>query len=201
MLLTTNQRPPRRLGTPPDSDHVASVFGKFVVYGLIGWAVEVVFTGASAALFEKDKSATAKTYLWMHPIYGAAGLLLEWMAKKLRSLPEGAKPLAYVPVIYGVEYVTGWALRRTLGHCPWDYKDRGLNFHGLIRLDYAPAWLLAGYLFTPVARRVEHALRPLEDAAQAAGVAVADAAKAAGSAVAEAAVSATETALEPALRR
>lgn len=136
------------------------MFSRFLVYGFMGWAMEVVFTGASSALLEKDRSATAKTYLWMHPIYGGAMLLMEWMSRKLAHVHPAVRPLAYLPVIYGAEYVSGWGLRRILGKCPWHYS-RGLHLHGLIRLDYAPAWLLAGYLFEPFSRRVQHALRPM----------------------------------------
>ena len=34
--------------------------------------------------------------------------------------------------------------------CPWDYGDAPLNIHGVIRLDYAPLWLLAGLFFEHV---------------------------------------------------
>lgn len=141
---------------------------RFFVYGFLGWATEILFTGASSVLVERDASATAKTYLWMHPIYGAAGLLLEWMSAKLEKVPSAVRPLAYLPVIYGVEYATGWALRKALGKCPWDYSGRGYNVHGLVRLDYAPAWLAAGFLFEPVAERVRHATRPITAVATAA---------------------------------
>lgn len=140
------------------------MLGRFLVYGFLGWGVEVFFTGLSNAIFGRDKSATGKSYLWMHPIYGAAGVALEYVSRKLDKYPA-TKPFAYVPLIYAVEYGTGYALRRALGHCPWDYGNNGKNLHGLIRLDYAPAWLLAGFLFDPVAKRVQQALTPVAEAA------------------------------------
>lgn len=128
---------------------------RFVIYGGLGWMLEVLMTGASAVVHGRDRCATAKTYLWMHPIYGAGGLLLEQVSARLgRRVPRTARALAYVPVIYGVEYGTGWLLRRAIGRCPWDYGDRGLNLSGLVRADYAPLWLAVAYLFETVRDRV-----------------------------------------------
>lgn len=123
---------------------------RFAIYGLLGWIVEVLFTGVSSAIVQKDRSATANTYLWMHPIYGAAGLALEAVHLRLPRSQRAARLAATVGVIYGTEYLSGWLLKRALGKCPWDYTGRGVNVHGLIRLDYLPAWLVAAYLFEPV---------------------------------------------------
>jgi hypothetical protein len=110
----------------------------------------VCFTGTSAAIFRKDTHGTAKTYLWMHPIYGATALSLEYLHDRLRFLPRPLRALAYTAVIFGAEYATGWMLRRTLGKCPWDYEAAGLSIKGLVRLDYFPFWYGAALLFEPV---------------------------------------------------
>lgn len=158
------------------------MLGRFLVYGFLGWGVEVLFTGLASAIFGRDKSATGKTYLWMHPIYGAAGVALEYVSRKLERYPA-TRPFAYVPLIYAVEYGTGYVLRRALGKCPWDYGENGRNVHGLIRLDYAPAWLLAGYLFDPVSKRVQQALAPVAEAADKGAAEVVNAVEGAKSAV------------------
>jgi hypothetical protein len=111
--------------------------------------MEVCFTGMSAALFEQDRHCTAKTYLWMHPIYGATALGMEFLHDRLRCLPRLVRALAYTAVIFGAEFATGWLLRKALGRCPWDYEQRGWSVKGLIRLDYAPFWYAAGLLFEP----------------------------------------------------
>jgi hypothetical protein len=111
--------------------------------------MEVCFTGMGAAL-HRDRSATATTYLWMHPIYGATALGLEFLHDRLRFLPRPVRALAYTAVIFGAEFTTGWLLRKGLGRCPWDYSGHGWNVKGLIRLDYAPFWYAAGLLFEPV---------------------------------------------------
>ena len=48
--------------------------------------------------------------------------------------------------IFAVEFVTGSFLK--LMHlCPWDYSQSPWNINGVIRLDYAPVWFIAGLLF------------------------------------------------------
>ncbi|HYH99375.1 MAG TPA: hypothetical protein VD972_25700 [Hyalangium sp.] len=111
--------------------------------------LEVCFTGAAAAVFQKDSHGTAKTYLWMHPIYGATALGLEFLHDRLRFLPRPLRALAYTTVIFGAEYATGWLLRRALGRCPWDYTEQGWNLKGLVRLDYFPFWYGAALAFEP----------------------------------------------------
>ncbi len=138
-------------GTPVPS--VYGVLARFLIYGALGWCLEVLFTGVSAVVFKRDRAATGKTYLWMFPIYGATALLLERLHDAM-SAPLPVRALVYVLVIYLAELSAGWTLRRLLGRCPWDYTGRGLNFRGLIRLDYAPAWLLVALLFEPTRRLV-----------------------------------------------
>ena len=111
--------------------------------------MEVCFTGMSAALLEQDTHCTAKTYLWMHPIYGLTALGLEFLHDRLRFLPRPVRALAYTAVIFGAEFATGWLLRKALGRCPWDYAQSGWSVKGLIRLDYAPFWYAAALLFEP----------------------------------------------------
>lgn len=122
---------------------------RFLFYGVAGWVVEVLFTGAASAL-RRDRSATARTYLWMHPIYGGTALVLERVRKRMRRAPFWARGLAYTGVIYLAEYGSGWLLRHGVGKCPWDYSGSGRDVHGLVRLDYAPAWYALGLLFEPL---------------------------------------------------
>jgi hypothetical protein len=125
------------------------VLPRFLLYGCAGWVLEVCFTGTSNALFQRDSHGTAKTYLWMHPIYGATALGLEFLHDRLRFLPRPLRALAYTAVIFGAEYATGWLLRRALGRCPWDYTQSGWNVKGLVRLDYFPFWYGAALAFEP----------------------------------------------------
>ncbi len=132
---------------------------RFLCYGLIGWAVEIVWTAGQTALLApagtRGRWALAgRTYLWMFPIYGLLVFLYEPMHQALRATAWPLRAVAYAAGFLAVEYVSGWLLRRMTGACPWDYATRASpsrwQVHGLIRLDYAPAWALLGLALEPV---------------------------------------------------
>lgn len=114
----------------------------------VGVGLEVAFTALSG-LRKRDRRLTGHSYLWMFPIYGLAYPLFAWSWPVLGDLPLLVRGLGYVPAFFAVEYATGWVLRRLVGECPWEAGYRGARWgvHGLIRLDYAPAWFAAALLF------------------------------------------------------
>lgn len=119
---------------------------RFFIYGIIGWAMEIFWTGA-ASLLRGDVRLQGTTYLWMFPIYGLA-VFLEPIHDKIRFLPWIARGGIWAMIILTIEYATGWAIRGLVGVCPWDYTGNSkLAINGLIRLDYAPAWFVAGLIF------------------------------------------------------
>jgi uncharacterized membrane protein len=144
------------LTSSPGVPRFRQVLKRFLLYGAAGWVVETLFTGFASAI-RRDRSARANTYLWMHPIYGGTALALEQVRRRMPRAPRWARALAYVGVIYGAEYGSGWLLRKMLGRCPWDYSGHGRNVHGLIRLDYAPAWYALALLFEPLQASLESA--------------------------------------------
>jgi hypothetical protein len=88
-----------------------------------------------------------RTYLWMFPLYGFAGLALEPWHDAMRGAPWLVRGLAWVATIFAIEYACGWAIHRAVGRCPWDYSYARWHVRGLIRLDYVPVWFCAGLLF------------------------------------------------------
>lgn len=124
---------------------------RFFLLGAFGWCVEIVFTSVMDSLVlgsaENPWKLEGKSYLWMHPIYGG-GLYLGTVILPLvrPKMPLVLRLLVGVLLCFGIEYVSGWLLRVTTGVCPWDYSQAEWNVHGLIRLDYAPAWALLSYL-------------------------------------------------------
>lgn len=122
---------------------------KALVYGHLGFLIEVWFTGLHALLIEGDKRGRAQTYLPMLLIYGATALILEGLSEVL-PWPFYLKAFVYVLVIYLIEGTSGWALKKTTGRIPWDYGLSRWTPMGLINLKYFPFWLLLAMAFDPI---------------------------------------------------
>jgi len=118
---------------------------RFVVYGLIGWCMEIIWTGLQS-LLQRDVKLVGKTSIWMFPIYGLT-VFLEPLCVKLKQRHIAFRGGVYTVCIFIIEYATGSLLKKLLGVCPWDYGKRRFSVKGLIRLDYAPAWFVAGLIF------------------------------------------------------
>lgn len=131
------------------------MFARFVIYGALGWIVEILWTGLGSVL-RRDPRLRAQTYLWMFPIYGGGALLLETLLPYAAAQHWFVRGLIWVVTIYVVEYATGWVLRRFVGRSPWDYTGSSFAIDGLIRLDYAPAWFVLSLLFERIHPLVAH---------------------------------------------
>lgn len=125
-----------------------SPVGRFLAYGALGWITEVVWTGLGSA-FHGDLRLVGHTYLWMFPIYGLA-LVLERIHDAIRRHPAWIRGLIWMMLIFAIEYSSGWTLKVLTGAVPWDYGPRAVSVGGFIRLDYAPAWFVAGLLFEKI---------------------------------------------------
>jgi len=137
------------------------MFRRFLAYGFVGWALEVTFTGLADCRRLRDRRLTGHSYLWMLPIYGSGGLLLERLHERFaaRGVPRALRSLAYMAGIYGIEFGSAAMLDRLLGDVPWRYVD-GINVRGYVRLDYAPFWYACGWLFEPLQRELRKLDRP-----------------------------------------
>ena len=123
---------------------------KFVLFGVLGWCVEILWTGFCSFLVG-DAALTAKTYLWMFPIYGAVGFVLPLFLSMRKYCPLWQRVGFYIFAIFAVEFLMGWLLQTVTGICPWDYSGKRLSVRGFIRLDYAPLWAILGLFFEQMA--------------------------------------------------
>lgn len=123
----------------------------FFLCGLIGWCCECSFTGLSSILKHKDKTLRCQTSVWMFPIYGLAGFFTP-MFRKLRNYHTIIRGSLYACFIYIVEFCSGTLLKK-FHACPWDYSKAKFNYHGVVRFDYAPAWMLLGFLYEKILLR------------------------------------------------
>ena len=146
----------------PQSDQGRSLSRaqRALVYGTVGVAMEVVFTGVAQA-FHRDRAdwkLQGHSYLWMLPLYGAlTAYAYEPVRDSLRNRPVPVRAAAYAAGTITLEYASGRLLKRTVGVIPWDYTGHGqfVRGGGATRLDYAPLWAVAGM----VAERLSDRLR------------------------------------------
>lgn len=131
---------------PTFSNHTNSMktLKRFVIYGITGLLVEVIYTGL-ASLLQGDLSMSGFTFLVMLPIYGLF-VFLEPFHNLLRPIPWFLRGLIYLVLIWTTEYFCGEMLASILGNCPWCYGD-SLNINGYITLRMAPEWFLLGLGF------------------------------------------------------
>ena len=124
------------------------LFKDFIKCGILGWCLEITFT-ALHSLQQRKMSLQGTTSLWMFPIYGAG-----WLLKPVCSLVKGCHWLVrgciYALCIFTAEYASGFFLQKK-ELCPWNYGRARWNIGRVIRLDYAPCWIITGLL-------MEHAI-------------------------------------------
>lgn len=123
---------------------------KFIQCGMIGWCIEIFWTGLHS-LLKKDPKLVGNSSLHMFPIYGMAALIspLSLILKKCRTFTRG---FIYMLGIFAVEYTSGMFLKKR-GCCPWDYSDTPFQINGVIRIDYAPLWFFTGLFYERIMRK------------------------------------------------
>ena len=120
---------------------------RFVIYGALGCLMEVLWTGLHA-LKSKDFKLSSTTSLWMFFIYGMV-IFLEPFFRLMSPLNFLLRGLIYAALILAGEFLTGTLLKRA-NFCPWDYSTTRYHVKGIIRLDYIPAWAVAGLFFEQI---------------------------------------------------
>lgn len=113
----------------------------FMICGLTGWCMEIIFTSLDS-IRNNNFKLTGHTSIWMFPIYGMAAVIPP-VYKHIHKLPAIFRGSIYSAGIFVCEYLTGTFLKKK-GICPWDYSNAKTNINGVIRLDYAPLWMMAG---------------------------------------------------------
>ncbi|MCL2372978.1 MAG: hypothetical protein FWC78_06210 [Defluviitaleaceae bacterium] len=106
--------------------------------------MEVLWTGLHA-LRSKNFKLNSNTSLWMFFIYGCV-IFIEPVFRLAYPLNFILRGLIYATLILAGEFLTGTALKRA-DVCPWDYSATRYHVKGIVRIDYAPAWALAGLIF------------------------------------------------------
>lgn len=119
---------------------------QFFFYGFLGLLVEVLFTGFHSLIIQRNIRAMSTTYLWMHPIYGGGALLFNFLHGLSPFLPW-LNAVLLVPLIFCIEFSTGYLYEKIFGRKLWDYGNAKWGVMGHIRLDFAGYWLAAALFF------------------------------------------------------
>lgn len=134
-----------------------NTFYRFLLYGLVGIALEVIFTSLfDLAFLSNDLTLPGKSYLWMIPIWGSGLLFLEfvtsfWWWEEISWYKRAA---IHCLGFFAIEATSGALIRWMIGEVPWDYSDAFFGIGGLIRLDYAPLWAGLGLAMEKVCKVV-----------------------------------------------
>ena len=129
---------------------------RFVIYGLLGWCLEIVWTGLPKRC-PIDWRLRAHTSWWMFPIYGLIAPLYEPLHTHLRAAnqPWFARGGIYAVGIMAIEISSGWLIERLTGAIPWDYRtSTRWQWRGLTRIDYLPLWFVVGLGLEPLHDRL-----------------------------------------------
>lgn len=137
--------------TLEDTILMKKFYSNFLLCGLSGWCMECFWTGLHSVIGHKDKALSCRTSVWMFPIYGMAACLNP-ICQKLKDKSALIRGGVYTICIFLTEFLTGKLLKK-YGACPWDYSKAKLNYKGIIRFDYAPAWFLVGLFYEKLLNR------------------------------------------------
>jgi hypothetical protein len=89
---------------------------RFVIYGIIGWGTEIVFTGIGS-LISGDLRLLGYSNIWMFLIYGCA-VFLEPVHDMIARWNWFARGIVWLVLIWGMEYASGLILYLVLGVTP-----------------------------------------------------------------------------------
>ncbi|ELT95836.1 hypothetical protein CAPTEDRAFT_57252, partial [Capitella teleta] len=116
---------------------------RFYIYGIHGFAIEVMFTSAWEFVVNLNWKFPGVTSVWSFFIYGISTIVVERMYLSMRHcVPLLVRALIYTVWSYIWEFSTGYILKQ-FDACPWDYTAFHGDFMGLVTLEYAPLWFLA----------------------------------------------------------
>ena len=133
------------------SIYIKLLFRDFLICGVIGWCMEIIFTSLGSLLIG-NFTLKAHTSLWMFPIYGLATFIFP-LYQKITFFPIWLRASLYAILIFFVEFTSGLLLK-AFQLCPWNYEHATWNLAGVIRLDYFFFWCIAGLMFEKILCRI-----------------------------------------------
>ena len=119
-----------------------SKFFRGILYSSLGMTAEIFYT--SLRTFPKLEG---RTQLWVAPLYYFGSIYgFEPLYQRIYTYPLYIRCIIYALFIMSIEYVAGILLKRLLGVCPWEYRNRRFSVQGVVNLAYLPLWSIVGLL-------------------------------------------------------
>ena len=124
-------------------------YARLYFWGVHGIFAEILFTGIWEFAVTGKYSLMGVSSIWSFLTYGLGTFLVAEplheivISFKFNWLSRG---IIYVAITYIWEFTVG-AILSYFGACPWDYTDFDYDIMGLVTMEYAPAWFLAGMYF------------------------------------------------------
>lgn len=131
----------------PETSHTKGMLIRYIIYGLLGWNMEIIWTGLSSAL-QGSRNLIGHTSIWMFFIYGLAVFLLEPVHNMIGGLHWFWRGCIWTLFIFCIEFFSGMLLK-AMGIHAWHYHCTTAIL-GVIRLDYAPLWFVVGLIFEKI---------------------------------------------------
>ncbi len=115
----------------------------FFLYSIMGWIMETIYRSVSNGKLYNPGMLTGP-YV---PLYGFAGVLLEFIHSIIQYEPLYVRAAAYCIIITAIEYVTGEIIWFIFKKRWWDYSGNILNFRGHICPSFSIMWMLLALFF------------------------------------------------------
>lgn len=123
-----------------------NTFHRLLFYGMLGMTYEILFSSTwdfIASNFS-DFKFQGYTSVWSFFIYGTCSYCGERVFLRIKNnMATFFRGLVYLKMAYTWEFFSGLLLRQ-FSACTWDYTHYYFDVMGLIALEYAPFWFLAG---------------------------------------------------------
>jgi len=117
----------------------------FFLFSFLGVGVEVFFTSIGDYIKYRDLSFPGKSYLWMFPIYGIWGLIIDPLYHLISPVPFILRGFIYLFIIMAGEFIYGSLLKLIIKKCPWEYQT-SWTLLGFVNFKFIAFWLIFGYL-------------------------------------------------------
>lgn len=145
---------------------------RIMIFGCVGITTEIFFTAGWDFVqsiqtgSSPDLKLQGKSYVWMFPIYGSAGILLPIFMPLLERFHMALRLLIFLFGIYSIEFITGWLIEAITGKCPWEYFSiwsipgwGNEHISGYINMSFAPFWLFFAFMLMLIYRWTEGVIK------------------------------------------